>query len=359
MLGLKLHSIIGRASSPLRTHPVDVLSCILDVTCFTVNAVCSIDDKPHLSLIVGLVFIHSGRTEPTLRSSVLCLVHSLWHIVIHQGQVRRLVGLVVGPSQRDGGEKVKCELAVRLWVLKLLAGRRRLRCIRVNAFVLQGPWLFSSTKDIKRASVGHTSPETKLVERWLDVPDRLHLIPDPTAFQPLLIQGGMDSLCSTLPRLDGVPNCLCRHHTGFHRRVRPLDLRHIHETGAAADKAAAREGQLRKRLETSLVKRTSSVSNPFPAFKDRRHARVSLELLEGFEGVQVRVCVIQTDDKPDCYQVVFVQVIKEGTAIGFDVGQRPPNSVLDSARVVLPLCYPPQLLDTDSIDLTLVVRIQV
>merc|ERR1719209_2886983 len=143
MLGLKLHSIIGRTSSSFWAHPVDVLSCILDVTCFTVNAVCSIDDKPHLSLIVGLVFIHSGRTEPTLRSSVLCLVHSLWHIVIHQGQVRRLVGLVVCPGQRDGGEKVKCELAVRLWVLKLLAGRRRLRCIRVNAFVLQGPWLFS------------------------------------------------------------------------------------------------------------------------------------------------------------------------------------------------------------------------
>ena len=190
-------------------------------------------------------------------------------------------------------------------------------------------------------------------------PDRLHLIPDPTAFQPLLIQGGMDSLCSTLPRLDGVPHRLCRHHAGFHRRVRPLDLRHVHEAGAAADKAAAREGQLRKGLETSLVQRTSSVSNPFPTFKGRRHARVSFELLEGFEGVQVRVCVIQTDDKPDCYHVVLVQVIKEGTAIGFDVGQRPPNRVLDSARVVLSILHSPQLLDTDPIDLTLVVRIQV
>ena len=63
----------------------------LDVTSFTVNAVGSIDDQPHLSLlsgpvriewasplkriylVVGLVFIHSGRTEPTLRSSILGL----------------------------------------------------------------------------------------------------------------------------------------------------------------------------------------------------------------------------------------------------------------------------------------------
>merc|ERR1719209_372366 len=245
MLGLKLHSIIGRTSSSFWAHSVDVLSCVLDVTSFTVNAVGSIDDKPHLSLIVGLVFIHSGRTEPTLRSSILGLIHSLWHIIIHQGQVRRLVSLVVGPGQCNGGEKIKCELAVRLWVLELLAGSGRLRGIRVNAFVLQGPWLLSSAKDIKQASVGHTSPETKLVECWLDVPDRLHLIPHPTAFQPLLIQGGMDSLCSTLPRLDSVPNCLCCHHTGFHRRVRPLDLRHVHKTRAAADKASAREGQLR------------------------------------------------------------------------------------------------------------------
>ena len=64
------------------------------------------------------------------------LIHSLWHIVVHQGQVGRLVGLVVGPGQRNGGEKVKCELAVRLWVLELLAGSGRFRGIRVNAFVL-------------------------------------------------------------------------------------------------------------------------------------------------------------------------------------------------------------------------------
>ena len=50
------------------------------------------------------------------------LIHSLWHMVIHKCQMRRLVGLMVGPSQGDRGEKVKSELAIRLWVLKLLAG---------------------------------------------------------------------------------------------------------------------------------------------------------------------------------------------------------------------------------------------
>ena len=50
------------------------------------------------------------------------LIHSLWHMVIHKCQMRRLVCLMVGPSQGDRGEKVKSELAIRLWVLKLLAG---------------------------------------------------------------------------------------------------------------------------------------------------------------------------------------------------------------------------------------------
>merc|ERR1719209_907710 len=359
MLGLKLHSIIGRTSSSLWAHPVDVLSCILDVTSFTVNAVGSIDDEPHLSLIVGLVFIHSGRTKPTLRSSILGLIHSLWHIIIHQSQVRRLVGLVVGPGQRDGGEKVKCELAVRLWVLQLLAGRGRLRCICVNAFVLQSPWLLSSSKDIEQASVGHTSPEAELVERWLDIPDRFHLIPDPAALQSLLVQGWVNPLCSTLPRLDCVPHCLGRHHTALHGCVRPLDLWHIHEARAAADKAATREGQLGNCLETSLVQRPSSISNPLSTFKERRHAGVGFELLEGFEGVQVRVCVIQADDKPNCHQVVLIQVVEEGTSVGFDVRQRPTDCMLNSARVVFPFCNSPQLLNTDPIDLVLVVSVQV
>ena len=50
------------------------------------------------------------------------LIHSLWDMVIHKCQMRRLVRLMVGPSQSDRGEKVKGELAIRLWVLKLLAG---------------------------------------------------------------------------------------------------------------------------------------------------------------------------------------------------------------------------------------------
>ena len=72
--GLNLHSIISRATSPLWANPVDVLSCVLqvasqlleemfgevqrepfnknhlDVTGFTVDAVGSVDDQPHLPL---------------------------------------------------------------------------------------------------------------------------------------------------------------------------------------------------------------------------------------------------------------------------------------------------------------------
>ena len=84
-----------------------------------------------------------GRNESCITVEEDDLIHSLWHIVIHKGEVRRLIGLVVGAGQGDGGEEVEGELAVGLGVLKLLALGGRLCGMSVLAFVLQSPWLFS------------------------------------------------------------------------------------------------------------------------------------------------------------------------------------------------------------------------
>ena len=61
---LSLHAVIGGAAAPLGTHPVDVLTVVLDVTGLAVDAVGSIDNQAHGARVVRLIFIHTCWTEP-------------------------------------------------------------------------------------------------------------------------------------------------------------------------------------------------------------------------------------------------------------------------------------------------------
>ena len=63
-ISLSLHSVIGGAAAPLRTHPVDVLTDVLDVAGLAVDAVGGVDDELHVSGIIGLVLVDPGWTEP-------------------------------------------------------------------------------------------------------------------------------------------------------------------------------------------------------------------------------------------------------------------------------------------------------
>merc|ERR1711971_191660 len=142
-------------------------------------------------------------------------------------------------QQRREGQKSVCHRALGTPApcRRKQASLQQRRCLRASESM--APFLFQGhRKDQCRPFL----PEAKLVERWLDVPDRFHLIPDPAAFQSLLIQCWVNPLCSTLPRLDCVPHSLSRHHTTLHGCVRTLDLWHVHEARAAADEAATREG---------------------------------------------------------------------------------------------------------------------
>ena len=59
--------------------------------------------------------------------------------------------------------------------------------------------------------------------------------------------------------LYGLEYALCGEHAALHGGVRPLDLGHVHEAGAAAGEAAAGERQLRDALEPALVQRAGAV----------------------------------------------------------------------------------------------------
>ena len=94
-----------------------------------------------------------------------------------------------------------------------------------------------------------------------------------------------------------------------------LDLGDVHEPGAAAGEAAAGEGQLGDALEAALVQRAGAVTYPRPPLEGGRDGRVRLVLLEGLEGVQVGVVVVQPDDEAHRHQVVVRQVVQERAAV--------------------------------------------
>src|SRR5207302_9052757 len=67
-----------------------------------------------------------------------------------------------------------------------------------------------------------------------------------------------------------------------------------------------------------------------PAREQPLHARVILVLLEGLEGLQARILVVEADDVTDVHAVV-IQVIEEAAGVGVRVG-RPAQRMLDAPR---------------------------
>ena len=86
---------------------------------------------------------------------------------------------------------------------------------------------------------------------------------------------------------------------------------------------------------------------------------MGLELLEGLEGMNVWVCVVQTHNKAHSHEVVLIEMVEEGPPVGVSVGQGPAHRVLDAAGRVFLRLHPPQLFDADAVDLVLVVFVQV
>merc|ERR1711992_353991 len=137
--------------------------------------------------------------------------------------------------------------------------------------MFESPGLHTPPNGIESSSVSDAAPQPKFMEGWLDVPDRLQLTPDPAVLQVCFIVGWLHSLSLGVARGDLGEDGLCSQHGALHGCVGPLDLGNIHEASRTANETAAREGQLRKTLKSSLIESPSSVANPGSAFKQWGH----------------------------------------------------------------------------------------
>ena len=86
---------------------------------------------------------------------------------------------------------------------------------------------------------------------------------------------------------------------------------------------------------------------------------MSLELLEGLEGMDVGVGVVKAHHEAHSHEVVLIKMIEEGASVGVSVRQRPSHRVFNTARRMFFRFHPPQLLDPNAVDLVLVVLVQV
>jgi hypothetical protein len=99
-------------------------------------------------------------------------------------------------------------------------------------------------------------------------------------------------------------------HPGLHRRVRPLDLRHVHEAGRAADQRAAGKGQCRDRLQAALVQRARAIADAPPALEMLANLRVGLEPLHLLERGKPWIAVIQPDHETVRNEII-TEMVKE------------------------------------------------
>lgn len=145
-------------------------------------------------------------------------------------------------------------------------------------------------------------------------------------------------------------------HARLHRLVGALDLGHVEQAGRVADQHRAGHLDLRQRLVAALDQGAGAGRKDLAAVEQLAHHRVVLELLEGLEGHEARVLVVQAADEAHRH-AVLVEVVDEAAAVDL-VGQRPADRVPDQARLYAALGQAPQFLQAGAVGLRVAVGIQ-
>mmetsp|Transcript_100221 Transcript_100221/g.269175 ORF Transcript_100221/g.269175 Transcript_100221/m.269175 type:complete len:448 (+) Transcript_100221:603-1946(+) len=310
------------------------------------HAVLCIDLQLRLALLIRHVFVNLRGAEAALRPVVdrqRDLQRHLRLLWLHL-QVRGLVVLVVHTAPDQVIKDFECVNAVRLWVLNLLAGSSRLRVLGVLLAPLEGPRLHAPREHERRGAIGHARHHAQM-PGWLEVPHGVELFPNPRALDTVLVHRQLHGGRALAQQ--SLRGGLARERAGLHGRVAALDLRHVEESRSATSDHAAREGQLRNRLDAALVQDPGAIGDASAPLQKCLHTRVQLELLELLVRAQVGVRVVQANDHADVNQVAL-HVVDEGTTISHLV-QWPADCVHDRAGAEVLVWDLPYFLDAEAV----------
>src|SRR5437762_12021870 len=153
---------------------------------------------------------------------------------------------------------------------------------------------------------GVDEPEPEiLLERRLEVADPLELAS---------ALGGAPSGIEA-PAAAGLGDGLAGERPGADRLVHALGLGEVERPARIADEERARHLGRRRRLPAAGRDGARPRREDLPTLEERLDARVILVLLEGLEGLEPRIAVVEAHDIADVHAVV-VEVIEKAPGVG-------------------------------------------
>ena len=213
-------------------------------------------------------FVDAGRAIALRRLGVERQIDARSESTGPAAQVNRLVLLVVGVRQEHRGQLVEDQHAVGLGILRSAgirppASASRGRPCSCAASTAGGGRESCTTCRSRRRACRATVPH---FERRLHVAHLVEVLPDPRAPDSASDRRSSSSP-PVLPAASASNAASARQHAGLDRVVAALDARHVDEARRAADQRAAREGELRHRLQAALVDRARAVAEALAALE--------------------------------------------------------------------------------------------
>ena len=115
---VRLHIRIVGSATAFGHHPIDVLSRVLDVAGFAVNAVLGIHLQPH-GVAFLYILVNAGGAKPDLGSVVVTEIDFNRNLLVLQLQMAGLSFLVVGGRKGNIGQLVERDGAVGFGIVDL------------------------------------------------------------------------------------------------------------------------------------------------------------------------------------------------------------------------------------------------
>src|SRR5256714_9077239 len=325
-----LQRLVVRPRAPFGRGPGDDLVRVLDVAGFAGAGWGGVARRRPPAVAVVHHLVDARRAEALARiaefpGAALCADAGVGHFQVH-----RLVLLVyVAGEEHERHPITRRQRAldpVARWrgVFVELVQRRPVGAVP------ERPGRFAAGERLP-GGVREPEPQAAL-ERGLEVAHPLELAPALGGAPP-----GVEAAAAT-----GLRDVLPGERAAADRLMHALDLGEVQRPARIADEDRARHLQRRGRLPAAGRNGARPRRDDLPAREQPLHARVILVLLEGLEGLQARILVVEADDVTDVH-AVLVEVIQEAAGVGVRVG-RPAQRMLDAPRAYAPGGQLPQLL---------------